>query len=403
MKTFFWVCLLYIFFFNPNVASLGSLLVRLVYPILIVNAFCRHSAYLKLLKNTIVENSLVVLLLAYSILLSLFAKGNIDMLKGCINLSLGVFLTPSLILILGYSGRNSNKIFRLVIISGFVAVAISCICFIFPEINDIIRNIQFKEDNKISEISYRGFGFSNGLFFYFSIILSVITIFSISRIENKAIVFLFFFLFNFVVLINARIGFLPLMIWVIYKMLHKVKLFFYIVIILILFIWGVSWLASYYDDSLLGFVFKWLLAGIGQITNPLLGTNFDTLGENHFETLGGTMVVYPADYIHWLMGSGINLFGRVVGNNSDVGYVIQLYYGGIIFLMLLIGLIVFMFVRLLKRGTLTKNYRCFPYLFMGIVLIANVKGDFLVQINNGFLFLFFCYCVILYEKKYVLV
>ena len=72
-------------------------------------------------------------------------------------------------------------------------------------------------------------------------------------------------------------------------------------------------------------------------------------------------------------------------------------------MLIYLGLIVFMFVRLLKRGTLTKNYRCFPYLFMGIVLIANVKGDFLVQINNGFLFLFFCYCVILYEKKYVLV
>jgi hypothetical protein len=87
--------------------------------------------------------------------------------------------------------------------------------------------------------------------------------------------------------------------------------------------------------------------------------------------------------------------GRVVFNNyiqdSDIGYVNQMFIGGGFYLLILCVFILFMYKNNLKFS----EDRFYPLLFIFVILIANIKGSAFFT-PNGFLriySLYYIYCI----------
>ena len=109
-------------------------------------------------------------------------------------------------------------------------------------------------------------------------------------------------------------------------------------------------------------------------------------------TLLGDMWIMPSSIIDWIIGSGIYLFSI---HKSDVGWINQLNFGGIIYLALIIVLFYIMLRRLVRIG-----YKAFAiYLFIAFVII-NTKGILYPSLMEINLFFFIYYSIVRYKLLY---
>jgi hypothetical protein len=104
-------------------------------------------------------------------------------------------------------------------------------------------------------------------------------------------------------------------------------------------------------------------------------------GGHHSDTYStlNNMIILPENFLDWIVGTGDDLFIRGQGSgtitHSDIGFVRQLYYGGLMYISLLMGLVTVMAVRIYNL----KKHRWFFVLFIFTVLAANIKSNF---VNN---------------------
>ena len=88
----------------------------------------------------------------------------------------------------------------------------------------------------------------------------------------------------------------------------------------------------------------------------------------------------------FLFGTGQNIFGRE-GDSSDIGYVINLYYGGLIFSLLLYLAYFILIMAFYKGGSVVeKNISICLLVYLAI---ANVKGNVFIpsELINGIVLL----------------
>ena len=90
------------------------------------------------------------------------------------------------------------------------------------------------------------------------------------------------------------------------------------------------------------------------------------------------MLVLPESTSHWLFGSGQNIFSAPIGRRSDVGYCIQLNYGGITYCFLL-----FCFVFSIYHKCMNKIQPVFLFTMILSTLLMNYKGTFFAH-NSAF-------------------
>jgi len=172
--------------------------------------------------------------------------------------------------------------------------------------------------------------------------------------------------------VNARIGFVPV---IVYLVLMPLVLFGtnkrldLLIVSGIVLIAGLS-IAQVDVNSLNGFDFyptvKWLHEGYLEVT-----------GEKTVTTLGilQTKIHFPPPS-QWILGTGVNIFLQSRANfSSDIGYVLQFYYGGVVYLVSVAAPLLILLISAIAR------LRDFPtrVLFASFiisVLIANYKGDF---------------------------
>ena len=94
------------------------------------------------------------------------------------------------------------------------------------------------------------------------------------------------------------------------------------------------------------------------------------LAENYYgDVYQGRMFVLPSSLYEWIFGRGIILMGYGHGLSTDIGWLIDLNWGGIIYCFFLY-LIVIKYVRLLKW----KEDKQMILLFLLVLVIANTKG-----------------------------
>lgn len=254
---------------------------------------------------------------------------------------------------------------NLVKVLGFLA-ACSAVISIYLWLNQDMGNyvkfdvLKYNRDMMVHQM-HRGFGLSDELLFSYSLVQGCILLLVLASYGlNKFSVALTFLVF-FSIALNGRIGFVLFVllfalpsIWK-YKNARWFLVFIFIVVFSKLFF------------EMEG-VFNFAINQFEYFYNDLIGAheNYNTLS-----VLFGEMIFLPEDPLVFLFGSGENIFYRTAGG-SDVGYMIILHYGGVVYFLLILIFFLVCFARIcIIKG---KVVPIFIITFM--VFIALFKGLF---------------------------
>ena len=125
----------------------------------------------------------------------------------------------------------------------------------------------------------------------------------------------------------------------------------------------------------------------------LFNRNSDNSGS--LSILLNDSLIFPTTGLGWLWGHGINLYFPPPGlHNSDIGFITQLYYGGLLLSILLFSLILYMSSRLILKFGLFNWVTIF---FIFSYLIINFKSSFFAS-TPGSRFIFFIYILFIVRK-----
>lgn len=375
--------ILYMFVNNPILKITGNVgLIKFLYPIAII-ALLWQKKIVETIYNFRIEIFIYLLLIFFSITSSLISGEFLFPRFYLVGLFENIFLSNFIF----YAFFASNKFdFNTSLINvGIVGAIISLICLINIPFNLELRSIQ-TEDDFISQQTFRNFGFSSGLSYSYGLTQAVILILMSFKIKERPVFILFIPIIAISILINARTGFLVVLLYLLYNIISKVKLklltsIFLITVIISIIISKIEF-APEFEQTV-----EWAIdffKQVGDIFTSTKNSESDTTG-----ILFKDMLVLPTDFGEWVIGSGKNIFGQN-NNDSDVGFLIQLKYGGVALILLLLSMVLVMSYRLY----LVKKYSWFLPLTLIIFLIGNIKGNY-IPYSGIFRLVFFMYVFII--------
>lgn len=387
----FWVLLFYIFIFQPPVIPKLAYLGLQTFGVALVTAlsFRAASSFLSVFK---VELLLVFLIVFYSLCRD-FLSGEIVYSDRFLGWYFQGFVVSGVLISFYFSRcrgfKNSEYFASEIYFAVVLAAAFTFILFFVPSFDSFYESVQldgYYERYSGFEHRYRAYGISENLTFTYSFVLGLCAGYSLILLRRSWLYLFLVPFFIFGVSVNARVGFLGFVLFVFYIVVRggaTAKL-----LVLLSFLVIAVWL-SFFSKN---FVQEnaWALGFFLEIANFLV---YGFSGDNIFAVLVNDHFVIPSSFLDLLFGSGKSIY---VGaeQTSDVGYILQLNYGGFLLLMLLFFLVLFMSVRLFKVLGFRHWYSWF---FPVSILLLNFKG-FIFAMTPGGRFLVLLYIFFIFRE-----
>lgn len=371
--TVFILCLYFLVFnfpLTPLGLSMGTK--NLLYLFLLLVLVINGRKYGSLLKNFGKEFFLLFGAFLYVLFRTLIG-GDSDILTKNIYGIIDTFFVPlALVLYAIKSGITTEKQFiRCILILGAVASVISLISFIFPPVQAYIKYniLNLQPETALYWNKYRGFGLAMSLTSSYAYIQGIIFVLGCFYSKDNKWFLFFLPLVLLSVIFNARTGLLILLIGVVIFFVSRKRnftsfLFGMLAIFMLIFLpdimqtFGVSseireWVAVLFDDI------------------DTIYSSRDLTQTNTGSRLFDSMWILPETESEWLIGKGYSLFRTEIDEHSDTGWILQLNYGGIIYMLFLYPIIIRMVSGLHKIGRKTIAI----YIFI-VFLIINTKSSF---------------------------
>lgn len=380
---------LYVFIYNPPFSFLPLMPIEviLIISIIYLTIFGKWNNLLYLFKY---ELLLLFLIIIFCLIReigspkSVFFRANVFLL-------LQVIVLPYFVVLLYRKIEKRNNLLKEIVILGFVASLITIVLLVFPSLGDSVRYNILKVDEYTELVAFRTFGLSEGLTFAYGTVQGLIFALAAyySRYNSKYLLVLPFIFLS--VLFNARIGLIPIAFSLVYFVIIK----FNVKAILVSLIVGFSFYVIIFKTEIFSEYAKtieWAFDFFTQSSDFLSGTGSSET--NNFNVLFEEMAVIPKDLKEWLIGTGENIFLSEKAN-SDIGYLIQLNYGGLIYLALFATFISFLIWRL---RFLYKRNKWLILLILITIVLTNIKGIF-VSIIPSFRLIMLVYCYLIMEYK----
>ncbi|MDO5687278.1 MAG: hypothetical protein Q4G42_07870 [Neisseria sp.] len=292
--------------------------------------------------------------------------------------------------------KPQTNLFNVTYWAGFIASLLTLLLILYPAFDRLYESIQldeYYERYASFEVRYRAYGIAENLTFTYSYVLGLFAGYSLLMINRQKYLIIPFFTFLIGVIFNARIGFVAILVFLFIVFFQKR----WSNIVTFLSLLGVILLSYtlFAEENVLFTLLSndWALDFFRQISDTLFGTSLSQYG-NTFDTLTGSFVALPQDTLEWVFGSGKSLF-NAFDNNTDIGYLLQLNYGGILLLSLIILFILVTSARLIKS---LKYSHWFTTFLILSILILNYKGFIFAGTPGGRL-LFFYYVYFIYNKR----
>lgn len=278
----------------------------------------------------------------------------------------------------GSSKDLLDFVYYVVAFAGVVTVLL----ILIPEFDKFYEAIQvddYYERYKSFEFRYRAYGISENLTFTYGYLLGFFAAYALFKLKESYFHFFIFLLLLVGVAFNARIGFLPVILMLFYMATigFRLRTFICFGIFLLLTITILVKTVSDLDDLL-----YWPLMFFRELIGFLISGDGGTAS-----TLFTDFIIVPNNNWELFFGKGISLFGLETGS-SDVGYILQLNYAGILFSFL----VVVFFTICSTRLYYTVGFRSwFFWFFTFSIFFLNIKG-FLLAATPGARLLFLVYC-----------
>lgn len=390
LKIFITAILLYFYIYSPalQVMPFGFDKIILILAFLYIILSRKFFEYYRKFK---IEIQLLFLIVLCSFIVNVF-HGNLNFeghLMYDVFLLLEVFLVP-FCLVCVCQNKWDCKLDDILIINAIVAGVISVVLLLNPQWADVMKNQILRiPEFFTTHLSFRGFGFSDGLAFPYPIIQGLCAGFIIcSLVRRKSVYYLGLIPIVVSIFVNARSGIIPILVscLVLYFSSSFVKNLKFTISCSVLIFVAVFFLkkdtsSQIYESLQWGLSFFEIL---GDFISGRDAENMDAL------SLTGTMVQLPKSFNAWILGEGVNLFDGpyLRYNNSDIGFCIRIVYGGLIYMTPWCILWFYMFKRLNR-----VNHKLALIMFISLVYM-NWKSDFFVLTAScRFFFLIYVFCM----------
>lgn len=370
LKYTFLVVAVYFFINNPIFQFMGSMgSIKLLYPLAIVLLFKYQNEFRSMVSLFGKELRLLFVIIIISAFRTIVG-GDFSLFYMHIVMLIELTIIPASLVILMSKGGDSNNFINVVIYVGCVGAIISTLCLLVPQVDEFVKYRLCKTSDR-SFWEYRGFGMSETLSSFYSFNQAIIMVLSLFYTKGRKWIYIVLPLFFLSVLLNARTGVIiaAVSIALYFVFNRNFTMLFGTVVGSVLVIYSFNYILSTgaLSDKTTLFVSDFF----EQIDSMIDGGGLDE--EGTASTLVGRMWILPDSIDEWLMGRGINLFRESYGNNSDVGYIIQLNYGGLLYIYPWMILLLTMF----KRMNSLKIESIFICVFVVVFAIANFKGNYL--------------------------
>lgn len=357
----FFIIILYLLTFNPFLVVMrGMSSLYILLPLLL---FVNVRECVDVIKTNRDIFYFYIAIITFSVFRTYMISGERGYLFRVVQQFISYALFPAIVI--GLVEKYKLVFNRVVIIAILTAASITILSLIFPSFDNFITyNVQLVRDERLAESETRGFGLSAGLTFAYGFILATSVIYGyILEIGNKLPFWICVPFIAIAIIVNARTPFGILVISIIlFSLLHRDYRIFKYGIYASLGMGGIILLIN--SGIISSSTFEWVQGFFMEIKDIVYGTN-----EAEHNTLGHlrASVRLPSTFEEWMVGNGKRLYGQDF-ISSDVGWVNQLYYGGLIYQGLLVGLAI----------KLTLKIKIW---FWGIacgimILVANTKGSY---------------------------
>lgn len=384
------ILFLYIYLYNPIFQILDFGLIKILLFISILYLIISKKGYLfiTLFKNEIIFSLILIL---YSSLIVFWGDGTAFKVPYThLVWFLECFVIPFFLMFFFKDIFQKRSWEYIIVNTGLIASLITLFLILYPEINFFIRDAVIRDipinisDPKtlnrgftIAENSTYGYGIIQGL-------ILVICLMSIKKNYLYALPIVFLFVS---ILFNARIGFACVIIGILLMLLRRrikiLNIFIFVAVLIIgyIFLFKSNFSKNYLDSLQWGFDF---------FKDTL---NYITGNEQHISNYSilEKMIFFPSKIINIIFGEGRIVFYAT--RHSDIGYINQIFIGGIVYLFLLLSFLFYMFLRNIK---ITTN-KLLTILFFLTLIVVNIKGDAFF-VPSGFFRLitfYYVYCILL--------
>lgn len=397
-KYILFIIFLYFLFFNPpfyifrgrlvlsNVIAGLSLIIAIIKPNIVRSHIRQHSKLF----------SLFFVLFLFVLLRSLVSGETSFITQHLLGL-IGIFIT--LPLVFEYARRNgfgdNEQITRAIMIAASIGALITLYCVINPNFHAYLKYtvIRYNENDFLYNVDYRGFGFANQLTSDYGFMMGIFFSIGIYCLNNNKWIIPFLPLFILAALLNARTGFIVAIFGLISYILFSRKK--------IRSIWGIGlatigmFLVGNFIVSRVAFSAStedWLGVFMDELFS--VAQERDVQGSATANALLTRMWVLPSTFSEWLFGKGISIFllSEGVTKTSDVGWILQLNYGGLIYSIILWSAFLYVFKDLFRKG----NYVMFFFLLSSIIIL-NTKCS--IYPRTGFIHLYMMLYFIAAKEK----
>lgn len=391
---FFFLCL-YIYIYNPILQILGFGSIKILLFISLFYFFV-HKETISFLQNYKKEMFYTFLLIIYLIPIVFLGDGTATMIPYThLIWFLECFIIPLFLLFYFKNIFQKYQIESLLVIIGTIASLITFFLINNPEINTWIRQSVIVDtlDKTSSNWDFRGFTFAESSSYAYGVVQGIMLALCLISIRKSYLYAIPIIPIFISILFNARIGFSVLIIALALMLIFKRLKIKYVIIGAITVLSGV---VLYNNSSFVSENSTSLEWGLGFFDDTFALISGGDASETNYEVLSNRMFFLPENFVDIIFGEGRIVFGDE-NQDSDIGYVNQIYTGGIIYLLILLSFLWYMYNSNVK----ITHDKLLPLLFMIVLLVVNIKGNAFF-LSNGFFRMFtlyYIYSTYNYEKN----
>ena len=383
----FLLVVLYLYVHNPLFSFVGGMgSIKFLYLLVIVVILLFNYDYRKVYKSFKKETGVFFLLFLYTIFRSAFG-GEPDFIYTHFIFFIEITFVPFVLVVLfdRFGLSEERKFVRFILVLGTIAGLISTVCLLVPSVNNYIKyslTVLLNSDQDFWD--FRGFGLSDSLTGFYGFTQGAILALGLICVKNNKWFLFFIPIFLVSILFNAIFA-VVLIVYLLYSRSIRLSIYIGIGAIVVLLAYNYLINTGTISDESIQFVSQIFEEGTEAYQTR------SVTGSNTMTWLFERMVIFPDTFDEWIFGRGFSLFGRA-GMQSDIGYVLHLNYGGLLYSFILLYLLILVFKRM-------RHYKLPAYfiiLFLCVYLIANFKSNYLN--NTGtFRFMMFFYYVLVYN------
>ena len=393
-----YILCLYVYLHNPDIPylpfSLGT--IKLMYIPMLACFLKRNKQYRDFMSSFRVEGKILLIVLFYVIIRTIMGGDVVELRLHLIGFIEIFFLPLWLILLARKSGlTNKDTFVKTILVVGAIGATISTITSFFPGIQDYIRNhfMHLKPDAFLLRETWRGRGISEALTSHYGFIQGCMLVLAAFHFKSNKW-FLWFIPFTIISIIyNARTGLIIAVAGLSLLFFNRNNIKF-LILLLIIGVFAFSHLESLGE-----------MIGISDELTGSLTRFGDSLyaiyDEGGIDEDSGTvyellvnMWILPDTLNEWIFGRGFSLFGMkdTLGFSSDVGFINNLAYGGLVYSMIMYSFLFIMLKRLWKL-----NEKRFFYFLIILFLIINIKTWFFPNVGTTRMIVLIYYFYVLYD------